>query len=201
MIQASHLTPPPRAWAGSRVRGLGESRADSGCFEIMARRSLGAVHGPPLLRPTLAGVECGVSARSKPALDWNVACACVLSPLVTPGGDVDGSRPRPRAPGTLPLGTARSGPSSLPRAQAEAGPGRGRSRAGWGPGSGHLPGRAFALEGGAELTCRFLPQPPVSVPGKPSESQSDRSFRAHIPTDLKTFSPGPPGNIPGHIVE
>lgn len=111
----------------------------------MVCRSLGAVSGPPLLRPTLAGVECGVSARSKPALDWNVACACVLSPLVTPGGDVDGSRPRPRARGTLPLGTARSGPSSLPRAQAEAGPGRGRSRAGLGPGSGHLPGGAFAL--------------------------------------------------------
>lgn len=163
------LTPPPRAWAGSRVRGLGESQADR-MFEIRPTGRWGAVLGPPFLCPTLAGVECGVSARSKPALGWNVACACVPSPLVTLGSDVDGPRPRPRARGTLPLGTARPGPSSLPRSRREAGHGRGwlgslRRVGFWHWALGIYWGEPLPYEGGAELTCRFSPQPPVFDPG------------------------------------
>lgn len=81
-----------------------------------------------------------MSARSKPALGWNVACRCTPIPLVTTGGDVGGPRPRPRAPGTLPLGTARPGPSLQPHAGPGAGPGRGLAP-GWAgaPAAGHLP--------------------------------------------------------------
>lgn len=135
-----------------------------------ARRSPGAAPGPPLLPPTLAGVECGVSARSKPALGWNVACACVPSPLVTPGGDVDRPRPRPRARGTLPLGTAQPSPSQPPRARPGAGPGRGwlgawRRVGPWLWPLGISLGEPLPYEGGAELTCRFSPQSPVFDPG------------------------------------
>lgn len=141
------LTPPPRAGLG-RASGVWERVGQTRCRRI-AGRSLGAAPRP-LLRPTLAGLECGVSARSKPALGWNVACACVPSQLVTPDGDVDGPRPRPRARGTLPLGTTGPSPSSLPRARPGAGPGRGWRgafcRVGpWLWAAGHLPVRAFAL--------------------------------------------------------
>lgn len=133
-----------------------------------------------------------MSARSKPALGWNVACACVPSPLVTLGSDVDGPRPRPRARGTLPLGTARRGPSSLPRSRPEAGHGRGwpgaLRRVGFWP-LGIYWGEPLPYEGGAELTCRFSPQPPVFDPGaretlRTAQRQDIYSSHSHLPQNI-----------------
>lgn len=151
-----------------------------------------------------------MSARSIPAFGWNAACVCVPSPLVTPAGDVDGPRPRPRAPGTLPLGTARPGPSSLPRARPEAGSGRGWPEA-WRPVGPWL----WALISLREslLPAKEEPGLPVgSRPnllfvrrGKPLELQSNRTFRAHTfpltpkrsHRDLLATSPATLWNEPG----
>lgn len=127
-----------------------------------------------------------MSARSIPAFGWNVACVCVPSLLVTPAGDVDGPRPRPRALGTLPLGTARPGPSSLPRAHPEAGSGRGWPEA-WCPVGPWLwslrvpQGEPFPCEEELDLPVGSRPSLLFLITrrGKPSESQSNRIFRAH----------------------